>query len=112
MTTLHFAGAGIVIVNDQTQLHEGTFQAGSGFVRIGDYDDDATTVIVHDLKAALQLQKAVDALVYRMYEWAGKASEVKLHVAPGALYAVESNLMEKPVIKHLHATNMTYVYLM
>ncbi len=36
-----------------------------------------------------------DALVYRMYEWAGTAGDVKLHVAPGAQYAVESNLMEK-----------------
>jgi alpha-mannosidase len=36
-----------------------------------------------------------DALVYRMYEWAGTACDVKLHVPAGALYAVESNLMEK-----------------
>jgi alpha-mannosidase len=36
-----------------------------------------------------------DALVFRMYEWAGTASEVKLHVPAGAQYAVESNLMEK-----------------
>jgi alpha-mannosidase len=42
-----------------------------------------------------------DALVYRMYEWAGKASEVTLHVPPGALYAVESNLMEKIEGPHL-----------
>jgi alpha-mannosidase len=36
-----------------------------------------------------------DALVYRMYEWAGTACDAKLHVPAGALYAVESNLMEK-----------------
>jgi len=42
-----------------------------------------------------------DALVFRMYEWAGKASEVKLHVPKGAQYAVESNLMEKVEGGHL-----------
>ena len=49
------------------------------------------------------VKKAEDsnALVYRMYEWAGTAGEVKLHVAPGAEYAVESNLMEKVEGQHL-----------
>jgi alpha-mannosidase len=42
-----------------------------------------------------------DALVFRMYEWAGKVSEVKLHVPKGAAYAVESNLMEKVEGGHL-----------
>jgi len=42
-----------------------------------------------------------DALVYRMYEWGGVAGDVKLHVAPGAQYAVESNLMEKVEGSHL-----------
>jgi alpha-mannosidase len=36
-----------------------------------------------------------NALIFRMYEWAGKASEVKLHVPAGATYFVETNLMEK-----------------
>ncbi|MES2390772.1 MAG: glycoside hydrolase family 38 C-terminal domain-containing protein [Acidobacteriota bacterium] len=49
------------------------------------------------------VKKAEDepALVYRMFEWAGSAGDVKLHVAPGAKYAVESNLMEKPEGEHL-----------
>jgi len=49
------------------------------------------------------MKKAEDsgALVFRMYEWAGKASEVKLHVPSGAQYAVESNLMEKVEGPHL-----------
>ena len=45
--------------------------------------------------SAVKKAEDADALVYRMYEWAGTASDVKLHVAPGARYAVESNLMEK-----------------
>lgn len=52
------------------------------------------------------VKKAEDsnALVFRMYEWAGKASEVKLHVPRGAQYAVESNLMEKVEGSHLALT--------
>jgi alpha-mannosidase len=36
-----------------------------------------------------------------MYEWAGAATDVKLHIPPGATYAIESNLMEKPEGSHL-----------
>ncbi|MDP9039429.1 MAG: glycosyl hydrolase-related protein [Acidobacteriota bacterium] len=42
-----------------------------------------------------------DALVFRMYEWAGTGAEVKLHVPAGAKYAVESNLMERVEGGHL-----------
>ncbi|GAC1362265.1 MAG: alpha-mannosidase [Acidobacteriaceae bacterium] len=42
-----------------------------------------------------------DALVFRMYEWAGTPSEVKLHVPAGASFAVASNLMEKVEGGHL-----------
>ena len=49
------------------------------------------------------VKKAEDdpALIYRMFEWAGTPTDVKLHVAPGASYAIESNLMEKPEGEHL-----------
>jgi alpha-mannosidase len=46
-----------------------------------------------------------DALVFRMYEWAGKAADVKLHVPPGATYAIETNLMEKSEGAHLPLAN-------
>ena len=36
-----------------------------------------------------------------MYEWAGTSADVKLHVPPSAIYAVESNLMEKVEGPHL-----------
>ena len=42
-----------------------------------------------------------DALVFRMYEWAGTPSQLKLHVPAGATYAVASNLMEKVEGEHL-----------
>ena len=37
-----------------------------------------------------------DALVFRLVEWAGQESEVKLHIPAGATAAAETNLMEKP----------------
>jgi alpha-mannosidase len=51
---------------------------------------------------AIKKAEDSDALVFRMYEWAGTASDVKLHIPPGATYAVESNLMEKPEGAHLN----------
>ncbi|GAC1419216.1 MAG: alpha-mannosidase [Acidobacteriaceae bacterium] len=50
---------------------------------------------------AVKKAEDADALVFRMYEWAGTASEVKLHVPAGAQYAVESNMMEKVEGAHL-----------
>ena len=44
------------------------------------------------------VKKAEDAkgLIFRVYEWAGKASTVEFHVPPGATGATVTNLMEKP----------------
>jgi alpha-mannosidase len=44
------------------------------------------------------LKKAEDAngLVVRIYEWAGKSGDVKIHVPQGATEATITNLMEKP----------------
>jgi alpha-mannosidase len=53
---------------------------------------------------AIKKAEDSDALVFRMYEWAGTASDVKLHIPPGATYAIETNLMEKPEGAHLNLT--------
>jgi alpha-mannosidase len=53
---------------------------------------------------AIKKAEDSDALVFRMYEWAGTASDVKLHIPPGATYAIETNLMEKPEGAHLALT--------
>ena len=50
---------------------------------------------------AIKKAEDSDALVFRMYEWAGTPTDVKLHVPAGATYAVESNLMEKVEGPHL-----------
>jgi alpha-mannosidase len=56
---------------------------------------------------AIKKAEDSDALVFRMYEWAGTPTDVKLHVPPGAAYAVESNLMEKPEGPHLALAKTT-----
>ena len=50
---------------------------------------------------AIKKAEDSDALIFRMYEWAGAASDVKLHIPPGATYAIETNLMEKSEGAHL-----------
>ena len=44
---------------------------------------------------AIKKAEDADALIFRMYEWAGEATQVKLHIPPGATAATETNLMEK-----------------
>ncbi len=54
---------------------------------------------------AVKKAEDAEALIFRFYEWAGKSGEVTLHVPPGATYAVEADMMEKPLsgeqAKHL-----------
>jgi alpha-mannosidase len=58
------------------------------------------------------MKKAEDthALIFRFYEAtgaAGKTTATHLHIPPGALYAIETNLMETPIpnAEHLPITN-------
>ena len=67
--------------------HTGTLPAEHSFAAI---DNPNVTL------TAIKKSEDADALTIRMVEWAGTASEVKLHVPPGATAAIESNMMEKP----------------
>jgi alpha-mannosidase len=80
------------LMAQQVMAHTGTLPAEHSW---GSVENRNVTL------TAVKKAEDADALVYRMYEWAGTASEVKLHVAPGAAYAVESNLMEKVEGPHL-----------
>ena len=55
------------------------------------------------------IKKAEDsnALIFRMVEWAGQESVVKLHLPAGATAATEANLMEKPEAQPLTVTGDT-----
>jgi alpha-mannosidase len=55
------------------------------------------------------VKKAEDtsALIFRMYESTGQATDVHLHIPTGATYAIETNLMETPIpdAPHLPVAN-------
>ncbi len=76
----------------QVSPHTGTLPASHSFASVENPNVTLT---------AIKKAEDSDALVFRMYEWAGTPTDVKLHIPPGALYSVESNLMEKPEGTHL-----------
>jgi alpha-mannosidase len=71
----------------QVAQHTGTDAATHSFASLG-----AENVVLTAVKKA----EDRDALVFRMFEWAGKDGVVKLNVPAGASAAVESDLMENP----------------
>ncbi len=77
---------------EQVFSHTGSLPAQHSFASV----ENANVTLT-----AIKKAEDSDALVFRMYEWAGKAGDVKLHVPAGATYAVESNLMEKVEGGHL-----------
>ncbi len=56
---------------------------------------------------AIKKAEDSDALIFRMYEWAGEATQVKLHIPPGATSATETNMMEKVEGNALNLTGDT-----
>jgi len=76
----------------QVFSHTGEMPASHSFVSL----ENANVTL-----SAVKKAEDANALVFRMYEWAGKSSEVKLHVPAGAQYAVETNMMEKLEGEHL-----------
>ena len=70
-----------------TTAHPGTLPASHSFASVSP-DNVVLTAV----------KKAEDAngLIFRVYEWAGKASTVEFHVPPGATGATVTNLQETP----------------
>jgi alpha-mannosidase len=70
-----------------TTAHAGSLPAEHSFASVAPENVVLTAV-----------KKAEDAngLIFRVYEWAGKASTVEFHVPPGATSATVTNLMETP----------------
>jgi alpha-mannosidase len=71
----------------QVQNHAGALPPVHSFVRI-----DGDNVVLTAMKSA----EDEDALVLRFYEWAGKESDVSIHLPDGAESARETNLIERP----------------
>jgi alpha-mannosidase len=72
---------------EQVFAHAGTLPAEHSWASIENPNVTLT---------AIKKAEDSDALIFRMYEWAGEATQVKLHIPPGATAATETNLMEKP----------------
>jgi alpha-mannosidase len=71
----------------QIAAHSGTLPAEHSFASVENPNVTLT---------AMKKAEDANALIFRMVEWAGKESTVKLHTPPGATAATETNLMEKP----------------
>ena len=88
------------LLAEQVFAHTGALPATHSFVSL-----DAPNVTLSAVKKA----EDANALIFRMYEWAGKPTEVKLHVPAGAQYAIRTNLVEDPLpnADHLPLTGDT-----
>lgn len=75
------------IYHQQVAAHAGSLPAEHSWIAV---DNPNVTL------TAVKKAEDSDALVFRLVEWAGKESEVKLHIPSGATAATETNLMEKP----------------
>ena len=71
----------------QVEAHSGSEPAEHAFVTV-----EPENVVLTAMKKA----EDSSALIVRVYEWAGKSSDVKIHVPKGAQGATVTNLMEKP----------------
>ena len=71
----------------QVEAHAGEWPAEKSFVSV-----KTDNVVLTAVKKAEDL----NALLFRVYEWAGKAGDVTISVPPGATGASLTNLMEKP----------------
>ena len=70
----------------QVEMHAGATSAEHSFVSV-----DADDVVLTAMKKA----EDSHALIFHMYEWAGKNADVQVNVPPGATDAVETNLLEQ-----------------
>lgn len=71
----------------QVEAHTGTLPAEHSFVGVAPD---------HVVLTAMKKAEDGHALVFHLYEWAGKAGNIELRVPPGATGAAETNLLEKP----------------
>jgi alpha-mannosidase len=74
------------LVSMNAEEHEGALAPEHSFLQV-----EPQNVVVTALKKA----EDDDALILRFYEWAGKETDVRLHLPPGAQTASETDLMER-----------------
>ncbi|MGH9584596.1 MAG: glycoside hydrolase family 38 C-terminal domain-containing protein [Bryobacteraceae bacterium] len=71
----------------QVEKHTGALPAEHSFFSV-----EPDNIILSTVKKA----EDSNALILRFYEWAGKDTQVKIHLPPGATSAIPTNLMEIP----------------
>ena len=71
-----------------SQKHQGTLTSEHSFVQV-----ESDNVVL----TAIKKSEDDDSLVLRFYEWAGRESDVKLQLPPGAQSASETDLMERSI---------------
>lgn len=72
----------------QTEKHEGKLTPEQGFIEVR-----AENVVLTAVKKA----EDDDSLIFRFYEWAGKETDVKIELPPGAESAQDADLMERAI---------------
>ena len=82
----------------QVAAHTGSLPAEHAYITV-----KPENVVLTALKKA----EDADGLIFRVYEWAGKSSDVEIHLPAGATTATVTNLMEKPEGAPLKVVNDT-----
>jgi alpha-mannosidase len=80
------------LVATQVFAHAGELPPAHSFVSLESSNATPNVVLT-----AVKKAEDADGLIFRMYEYAGQAATVTLHVPPGATAATETNLMETPL---------------
>ncbi len=75
------------LVSIATEKHQGALPANHSFIEV-----TPENVVLTAMKKA----EDDDSLILRFYEWAGKNTDVKIQLPPGAQAAQEADLMERP----------------
>jgi alpha-mannosidase len=78
------------LLSISTEKHQGSLPAEHGFLQV-----QADNVVLTAMKKA----EVDNSLVLRFYEWAGKNTDVKVQLPPGAQAAQDADLMERPTGK-------------
>ncbi len=87
MTVRHGYEFNLKLAAMQVEAHDGSLPAEHSFVSVTPDD-----VVLTAMKKA----EDSDALIFHLYEWAGKSANVELTAPAGATGAIETNLLEKP----------------
>jgi alpha-mannosidase len=75
------------LLSMQTEVHAGALPGEHSFIQV-----QGDNVVLSALKKA----EDDNSLILRFYEWAGKETDVKIQLPPGAQSAQDADLMERP----------------